>query len=1072
MTYNDKFLSELARLNPAQRQAVEHIEGPVLVIAGPGTGKTHILAARIGRILMETDAQPHNILCLTFTDAGVQAMRRRLLDLIGPEAHRVHIFTFHSFCNTVIQDNLERFGRRDLEPLSDLERIEIIRRMLDELPNDHPLKRGRADVFFYEKHLQNLFRQLKAENWSVGFVHQKIDEYLAGLPLREEFIYKVSRGSFKKGDLKTAKLEEEQLRMEKLRSAVALFPRYKELMREYHRYDYEDMILWVLDAFEKHPALLRNYQEQYLYFLVDEYQDTNGAQNEILHRLVEYWESPNIFIVGDDDQSIYEFQGARLKNLTDFYGSYRHDLKLVILQENYRSSQHILDTSRALIDKNKIRIVQSLKALGVEKILTARNKEFAAVPLLPNVVEYPSRLQEDVAIVNQIAELQQQEFPLSEVAVIYAKHRQAKRLMELLEKKGIPYRTRRPVNILDLPLVQNIRTLLEYLNLEFHKPYSGEYLLFQIMHFDFFGIRPHDLARLATALAAENKNGVYPKWRDAIADEKLMAHLDGIYNNAGDEKPAKNEQGGTFAAVAQLSQFLEFMLSEYANLSVPAFVERLINRSGLLRHVLTKPEKDWQLQVLFTFMGFVKKETERNPRLNLARLLEILRSMDANRIQLAVGPLQGDKAVAAVNLVTAHGAKGLEFQKVFMLDCVKDHWEPGSKGSNFSFSFPDTITLSGEEDAEEARRRLFYVGMTRAKELLQISYAAQDDEGKELRRAVFLDEILEKTAVEVQPGEVPQSEVIEAQGILLLETKPALLPPDKTTIAELLENFTLSVSSLNKFLRCPLSFYYENILNVPSVQSEAASFGIALHNALRRGFEKMLASAEKAFPAPSEFVQFFEREMFKLQGFFGKKEYERRLSLGRDFLQAYCERNLPHWPKKVQVEQEFKNVTVEGVPLTGILDRIDFHQNQQVHLVDYKTGSQDPAKLRRPAQLTGKPSRKKDAAENDHGGNYWRQLVFYKILYENWRNNPRRVQDAEISYLEPDVKGDFPRKSVTFEAGDVAFVKNLITDTYAKIMRQEFYEGCGEPNCSWCNFLRRQGQVNSFTDGEVEELDD
>lgn len=1067
MTYNEKFVRELGRLNPAQREAVQQIEGPVLVIAGPGTGKTHILAARIGRILMETDAQPHNILCLTFTDSGVQAMRRRLLELIGPEAHRVHIFTFHSFCNTVIQDNLELFGRRDLEPLSELERIEIIRKILEELPLDHPLKRGRADVFFYEKHLQNLFRQLKAENWAVDFVHQKIDEYLTSLPSREEFIYKVSRGNFKKGDLKTAKLEDEQLRMEKLRSAASLFPRYNELLREYHRYDYEDMILWVLGAFEKHPGLLRNYQEQYLYFLVDEYQDTNGAQNEILHRLIEYWDSPNIFIVGDDDQSIYEFQGARLKNLTDFYSNYRHDLRLVVLKENYRSSQLILDTSRALIGKNTIRIVRHLHELGIQKILTAKNEAFAALPALPQIIEYTNRLQEEVSIVQQIETLRQAGFPLNEVAVIYAKHRQARRLMELLEKKGTPYRTRRPVNILDLPLVQNIRTLLEYLNLEFHKPYSGEYLLFQIMHFEFFGIRPHDLARLATALAAHNKNGNHPKWRDAIANENLLAQLGDHINNVNKTGP-----DSSLASITQFSDFLEFMLAEYANLSVPAFVERLINRSGLLRHVLTQKEKDWQLQVLFTLMSFIKNEAERNPRLGLARLLEIFRSMDANRIQLAVGSAASGGQEDAVNLMTAHGAKGLEYQKVFMLDCTGDHWEPGSKGSNFSFSFPDTLTLSGEEDAEEARRRLFYVAMTRAKEQLQISYAAQDDEGKELHRAIFLDEILGETDVAVEYGEVPMGQMLEAQAVLLMEAKPVLLPLDKAAIAELLENFSLSVSALNKYLRCPLSFYYENILNVPAVQSEEASFGIALHNALCRGFEKMMASEAKVFPSPDEFVQFYEKEMFKLQGFFSRKEYERRLAQGREYLSTYCEKNLPHWPLKVQVEQEFKNVTVEGVPLTGVIDRIDFLANQKVHLVDYKTGSQDPAKLRRPALLNGKTSRKKDAPEKDFGGNYWRQLVFYKILYENWRNNPRRAQSAEISYLEPDVKGDFSHKGITFEAVDIAFVKNLITDTYAKIIRQEFYEGCGEPNCPWCNFLRRQGQVDSFSDGEVEELDD
>lgn len=170
---NEAFQQELELLNPAQRRAVEQIEGPVLVIAGPGTGKTHILASRIGRILMETDAQPHNILCLTFTDAGVQAMRKRLLQLIGPEAHRVHVFTFHSFCNSVIQANLERFGRRDLEPLSDLERVDIIRHIIDELPHRHVLKQVRGDTFFYEGHLDGLFQTMKKENWTPGLLKIK-----------------------------------------------------------------------------------------------------------------------------------------------------------------------------------------------------------------------------------------------------------------------------------------------------------------------------------------------------------------------------------------------------------------------------------------------------------------------------------------------------------------------------------------------------------------------------------------------------------------------------------------------------------------------------------------------------------------------------------------------------------------------------------------------------------------------------------------------------------------------------------------------------------------------------------
>ena len=149
--YNEAFTEALDMLNEAQREAVEQIDGPVLTIAGPGTGKTHILTARIGRILMETDTQPHNILCLTFTDAGVVAMRERLLEFIGPEAHRVHIFTFHSFCNNIIQNHLELFGRHELEPLNELERVELIRKMIDDLDLEHPIKKRARRYLFLRR---------------------------------------------------------------------------------------------------------------------------------------------------------------------------------------------------------------------------------------------------------------------------------------------------------------------------------------------------------------------------------------------------------------------------------------------------------------------------------------------------------------------------------------------------------------------------------------------------------------------------------------------------------------------------------------------------------------------------------------------------------------------------------------------------------------------------------------------------------------------------------------------------------------------------------------------------------
>lgn len=1065
-TYNEAFREELSRLNREQRKAVEQIEGPVLVIAGPGTGKTHILAARIGRILMETDTQPHNILCLTFTDAGVQAMRSRLKKLIGTEAHRVHIFTFHSFCNAIIQENLELFGKWDLEPLSDLERVEIVRQMLDELPLAHPLKKGRRDIYFYEKHLHNLFRQMKTENWTAEFISKKIDEYLDGLPFREEFIYKRKQGPYEKGDLKQKSIDEASMKMERLRAAANLLPRYEKLLEDNSRYDYEDMILWVLQGFKEHPSLLSRYQEQYLYFLVDEYQDTNGAQNEVLHRLIDFWESPNVFIVGDDDQSIYEFQGARLKNLVEFHSTFQRDLTLVALEDNYRSSQHILDTASVLIQHNELRIVSKLQNIGLKKILTARNVDFAGIPTPPVLIEYPNRLQEEVAVVEALEKLMKEGFPLDETAVIYAKHRQAERLTMLLEKKGIPFRTKRSANVLHLPLIQNLRLLLEYLHAEFHRPYSEERLLFRILHFDFFNTIPHDLARLAAGLAKLPNPEGKRYWRDAISDEAFLKSL-----------PLAAAQ-----AISDCSYFLEMMLSDYANLSVPAFVERLINRSGMLHRVLNIPKthveillpppvgasSSEQLQALFSFSSFVKNEAERNPRLKLGRLLEILKNMDANRIQLSnisnlvweSGGQAAGNSGQRVNLLTAHSSKGLEFQKVFMFDCTEEQWGEGNRGGLFQFSFPDTLTMSGEEDSLEARRRLFYVGMTRAKEALQISYSRQSDDGKELQPVVFIDEILDDTGLEGQTDEVSPAAVLEAESRLMLESRPVAEPLEEEALSALLEDFTLSISAMNKYLYCPLSFYYENILKVPQLTSEAANFGLAMHHALHKGFEKLLFGGKGKPITAVDFAKIFEREMHRLQGFFSPGEFKRRLELGRQYLSDYVQRNQSQWPQKAEMEKKFRNVEMEGVPLTGIIDRIDFVGNLDVHLVDYKTGSHQEARFYSPSE------------KYPEGGSYWRQLVFYKILYENWRGNTHRATSAEISYLEPNDRGEFPRKRIQFEPEDVIFMKGLIADTYNRIMRREFYEGCGRPECSWCSFLKRQKQVDSFSDTEIEGLDD
>src|SRR5678815_186960 len=186
----NKFREEYERLNEMQQKAVDTIEGPVMVIAGPGTGKTQILASRIGKILLETDVSPENILCLTYTDAGVVAMRKRLLSFIGPDAYKVNLYTFHAFCNDVIQENLSLFEKTSLDPVSDLEKIELYKQLIDAFPKNHPLKRYRGDVYFEINNLQSLFSTMKREGWTPVFINQRINQYIAELPTRDEFIYK------------------------------------------------------------------------------------------------------------------------------------------------------------------------------------------------------------------------------------------------------------------------------------------------------------------------------------------------------------------------------------------------------------------------------------------------------------------------------------------------------------------------------------------------------------------------------------------------------------------------------------------------------------------------------------------------------------------------------------------------------------------------------------------------------------------------------------------------------------------------------------------------------------------
>jgi DNA helicase-2/ATP-dependent DNA helicase PcrA len=1025
--YDLSFLEELKKLNPEQRAAVDQIEGPLLVIAGPGTGKTQILSARIGKILTDTDTKPHNILCLTYTDAGTVAMRKRLLKFIGPDAYRVNIFTFHAFCNQVIQENLDHFGIRGLQPVSDLEKAQLFEKLIDGFSPKHILKRFSGDVYYEIGKLKSLFSTMKREGWSSDFISKKIDEYLLEIPTREEFIYKKanSKTGIKAGDVKQKALDEETERMEKLRAAAKEFDNFEVIMRDASRYDYDDMIIWVLDAFRLNPNLLANYQERYLYILVDEYQDTNGAQNQIVNLLASYWDKPNVFVVGDDDQSIYRFQGANMSNILEFNERHSDNIKIVLLKENYRSTQPILDASRTLIEYNKERLINKLP--GLDKNLTAGNKELAALTVVPTVTEYYNVLHEELAVVKQIQKLHLEGESLNEIAVIYRNHKQVDNIVKLLQKNNISLSIKRKVDILTLPLIQNLISLLQYIKEEFNRPDSAEYLLYEIMHIDFFGISHQDANAIARACyGRDNPEGTKNSWRLLMQSNERMFKL-GLQNGK---------------SISTLEQNLGFWIKESVNMTVQGLFEKILTRGGLLTWMMNSPERVWLMQVITSFFDFIKEESSRHVRYQLKDLLQTLEQMQYHRIPIEIN--QSVFAENGVNFITAHSSKGLEFKHVFLIGCSSNQWERKRAGGD-NFRFPDTLVESVEENKLEEERRLFYVAMTRAKVHLYLSYPSTDDNGKALEGSQFIAEVLEDNSVTKENIHLPDEEVIQYQADILLSLAlPEIKLMDEEYLKEALKNYKMSVTHLNKYLNCPLRFYFENVVRVPSARSESMGFGNAVHHAMDQLFKKMNENPDKEFPPIEYFLSSFHFGMKMYHSHFTKKEFERRSDYGDEFLPKLYNYYKKNWNKNVITEYAVNGAEYEGVPITGKLDKVEFEGKNTVNVIDYKTGKSE----------NGKKKLIPPTDKDPKGGDYWRQIVFYKILLDSDNRKDFDMVSGELDFLEPTKSGEFVKEKVVIDPLSLSIVKEQIKDTYKKIMNFEFTKGCGEEDCQWCNFVK------------------
>lgn len=1040
-----KFSEEYERLNEEQKKAVNTIEGPVMVIAGPGTGKTQILAARIGRILLDTDALPQNILCLTYTDAGAIAMRKRLLQFIGPDAYKVNIYTFHGFCNEVIQQNLSLFEKPSLNPVSDLEKIQLYKTLIDHLPKNNLLKRYRGDVYYEVKNLQKLFSAMKREGWTPSYLVEKIDVYLEKIKEDESYKYKRSSEKYGKGvgDYKAAYFIEVD-RMKKLCAAVNEFENFQKLMKQQNLYDFDDMINWVIEVFKENKNVLADYQEKFQYILVDEYQDTSGTQNEIVKLLIDFWDEPNVFVVGDDDQSIFRFQGANIENMENFAKSYEGLLKIV-LTNNYRSSTPILDISKTLIDRNAERLIH--KFPGLTKELKCAKKELQKLIDLPAIIEYNTLKDEMADVTNKIEKLLSEKVDPGKIAVIYKENSYGEQLMKYFRLKNIPYYSKKSINILDDPFAKKIIQILRYLAAEHDIPFGGDELLFGILHFDFYKIRPIEIAKLSVEVNSKNYSGQHTSLRKLLF-EKAHAIPKDLFDT------------GIHTALKNFSKMLEPLIADVSNVPLQILFEKVISHAGVLSYIMKNKDKIRLLQILTGLFDFIKDATASNPSLDLKGFMEVIDLMKKEKLPLPLIQYSGNKA--GVNLLTAHGSKGLEFEHVFITGMNAHLWEKKNNPTE-GYKLPDTLFSSlPSGSAEEELRRLFYVALTRAEKHLHISYTKLRPDGKDAEHSMFIAEITAGNNLKIDTVKIPEEELMEFEILNYIPQAPELDKSEDDFINSILDKYVMNVTSLNNYLDCPLGFYYKNLIRIPAGKSETLEFGSAVHFALQKLFEEMQKSEQQQFPEKEKMIEDFKWYLKRHRENFTPESFARRMEQGEIVLGEYYDEYIPGCNKIVAIERNIKNV-INGIPIKGKVDKMEFN-GKEVNVVDYKTGDVNSVYTKKKLMAPN--------ADNPLGGDYWRQAVFYKILIDNIDGKDWEVVSTEFDFVEPDKSKGFQKRRIFIEPADITTVKQQLTEVWNKIQARDFYTGCGKEDCTWCNFVKENEIHIALHDiiGEEQEI--
>ncbi|MBQ6154745.1 ATP-dependent helicase, partial [bacterium] len=679
--FTAKFNAELNRLNRQQRQAVDTLEGPVLVFAGPGTGKTQVLTLRIANLIHQGLAAPTEILALTFTNAAAANMKSRLVKLIGSSALQVNFSTFHGFCEQVIAANPEYFRfNSGSQPLSDLEQLLILEHLFDTLPLD--TLRSPNKKYYAVPLCRQAINDLKRENVSP----QVYDELLQ--KSTQSIQAEIDELSAKKRPPK-GKIATLRKKLAKQQELSLVYHGYTQALAAQKRFDFADMILSVSEAFSQHPELLATYQEKYQYLLVDEYQDTNNYQDQILDALASYWgEQANIFVVGDPYQSIFRFQGANLENLLGFAERYPQ-AQVINLTTGYRC--HNLTYQLAY------RLTQTMTPLSERWQAQSGLQNFQNLTGKPAILtESVSRDNELINIFTRITGLIDAGVDPSQIAIIYHNNADAQQLMSFAQSYGLAFDVEGGINILESDLIQKLILLLQLVD----KPENYA----QVDPCCYHLLRWH-------ALGFDELSVI--KFIHAVNEKKLS--LTQCLLDPGSPVWSQLRQDGVsdvnLRALQEFGQRVVSWSTEKNNLSVTNLLAKILDKGEILAWIRTQKDYLSLLLTLYSFQRAIASWQANQEHFDIAQLLDYLQALEEHHLSIPLKDL--DVKQGAITLTTAHKAKGREWQHVFIYGLNKGVWD--NVRQKPSIALPAGIIkhqILTEETDEE--KRLLYVALTRA----------------------------------------------------------------------------------------------------------------------------------------------------------------------------------------------------------------------------------------------------------------------------------------------------------------------------------------------------------------------